>query len=215
MNFFSIGYQCYNAQCLGWLGLRKESLLFDFLKSPLPKVYEILCSINKTDFCVDSFVKNFLKTDSTGFNPPFNKDTKVAIYSSFYMGHFIEYRKGIFEPTEEIKEAFKRRIPRTKDRFYNESNILIYNDIEVKNDSIAEEYIQYIPKILELNPNNSALVILHKDRQFNVGTKNITYEYIEADQKSKDYGANARGKIVNIFKERFIKTNESFNVTAV
>jgi hypothetical protein len=204
-SIISLGYQCYNSQLLGWIGLRKESLPFDFLKSPLYKVYDILNKLNSPNFNVDEFLNDLLRADKCGWNPSFGSDNKVAIYDSFYTGHFVKHRENQYVATQEIFDAFKRRVERLKEKFFNDSNVLVYNDVDVKNNEKAKEYANCLPSILKLNPDNKIVAFVHEDRKFDITSKNIEYVYIKTKLNSSNYSKDAREELLKSLQEYFGK----------
>lgn len=156
-NIIPMGFQCFTAQALVYLGLRNQSLPFDYLRSPLNKLITIIDDLkySKLD------LTEFLSANSMGYN---NK--------GIFIGHFVtipdnEYgttKEYIYRATKETTEKFVRRFQRFKEYFFEGENILLYNDFGVK-DSSLNNFVEYFQPLKDFNKKNQIVIITYNDRQ--------------------------------------------------
>ena len=170
MNFISVGCQCHNAIALRKLNLLKESLPFDSIGSNIPGILKILKQ--------EASVKDFLTL---------KPDSKYNILG-FWLGHFLpselESIRQRVTNNEPIESIFERRINRLLNCFYNQPNILIYNNFNrVWNKASYEDMIS-MEELVSLNPQNQLFILSRKDILFDKYNKHtsIVIEYADFDK---------------------------------
>ena len=63
MNIISLGWNCFSSMGLAKVGLRKQALPFDYLKSPLPDTVSVLKRLKSPDFNMQQLLKEFFSTN--------------------------------------------------------------------------------------------------------------------------------------------------------
>jgi len=191
MNLISLGYQCFNAQSLRSMGLRKTALPFDWLNSPLPSTVKVLKMLKDPNFNMQTLLKEMFSVRSRntvnihGFNVAHfhlqqwegwcSGDVSECIDASFDPRITAEERSScelkykydnVYSLTAHPKvyEIFERRFNRLKDMFFTQENILIYNDIRIS-ESIANTWEPSIKELMSLNSLNRLVYITYADRQ--------------------------------------------------
>lgn len=156
-NIIPVGWQCFNAQTLVRLKLRKQSFPFDYIRCSPVRTYEFLASLKEN---VPINVDRFLSSNSRGVNE-----------DGIYVGHFIDidynpehHKCFTYKGTDETINKFDRRFKRLKQAFFDNKNILLFNDIGVKNHMIKPEWSSFLHKIKLLNPNNTLFIFTYSDR---------------------------------------------------
>ena len=191
MNIIPVGWNCFNAMGLTKVGLRKQSLPFDYLRSPLPSTVSVLKRLKSPDFNMQTLLKEMFSVRSCdtvnihGFDVSHfhlkhwkgwcSKDVSECIDAKTDSRITTEERlkcelmykyDDVYSLTAHPKvyEIFERRFNRLKDMFFTQENILVYNDIKLNN-RWSSEWVQYIPELISLNPLNRLIYITYADRQ--------------------------------------------------
>jgi hypothetical protein len=186
MNYISLGSSCSVAYQLQKLNLKKETLPFDWIRTPnISFVLELIKNNFINFFDNLEFVKDDEKFPFIEDNEDFDKvlDKKTKIYKNENIGFFHDFKDNI--TLDDVKEKYNRRII----RFYNliktpsifirdeikfkESNIPIYNELnkELKKYNINNKLVLIINtfKIKTIN-----LETLDKDIQVFIDTDKIS-----------------------------------------
>jgi hypothetical protein len=184
-NYISLGNSCPTSDGIKQIKLRKESLPFDCLLTTLNSIYDVL-KLLSTD-CLD--IKDFCNTDLNIEQKEKLKKTYgswgLSLRNKWGMmfihhvpndldnpNHQYKYKEG-----ETIVDVFTRRFERLKQRFFNERNLLIYQDLQNATQDqfscIQEQTLHIIKNILDLNDRNELLYITYKEniKKYNVPSK--------------------------------------------
>ena len=162
MNYISLGSSCSIAYQLQLLNLKKESLPFDWVRTPNISFVLQLIQNNFLGFLDDlEHIKDENKfpfiEDYDGINDNFDTiiDKNTKIYKNKYLGFYHDFKDGI--SLEEIKEKYDRRIKRFYDIIKNKC-IFIRDEIKFKESNI-KIYNQLNIELKKYNPENQLVII--------------------------------------------------------